>query len=148
MGIPYLTSPPKKYDDIPMTDFTDTIDNIRRWSGELNEQIGPLGWTTYGLNDDGRAMTSIATISCHIGSMVNSKHVFQVPANLHNECNSLTKEMTGEPFVTSTYLLMVNQGVWWEIIRSPTTGSGIGFTLRGLDLDTVASEEQGVRDAD
>ena len=67
-------------------------------------RIGPDGCTDIGLYPlDQHASRAVGIL---IGYPHDGECVFAIPADMHNECNSLHREMTGEPVVSAAFLFM------------------------------------------
>mmetsp|Transcript_6298 Transcript_6298/g.11083 ORF Transcript_6298/g.11083 Transcript_6298/m.11083 type:complete len:420 (-) Transcript_6298:55-1314(-) len=141
-AIPYLQQRGPSADD-PADMINDAIDHIIKWTDPLFQRIGPEGCTAMGVDPiTCRVESGFSVVSILIGTLGNGgEHIFTIPANLYNQCDDLNREMTGECFSPATFLLMLNQGIWWEARR--VSGSGIGFCTRLMDVDVVLSEEEG-----
>jgi hypothetical protein len=79
-----------------------------------------------------------------IGYPHDGECVFTIPADMHNECDSLSREMTGEPVVSAAFFFMLNSGICWESIHDQH-GNATGFAIRGMNMKSNTSEEEGVR---
>lgn len=135
--------------DAPMGLVQDAIEHITRWSKSMINRIGSEGCTDIGLDPHTRRISSGRNdVDIFIGYPANGEHIFSIPADMYNQCDTLNREMTGEPLVPATFFLMLNTGVWWEAKRDPDTGSAVGFAFRAMDIDMQLCEEDGLRLAD
>ena len=140
LAIPHLHKSNAEY-GMPMDVLGPAIEHVLKWSDRMINRIGPEGYTDIGVNPHDRR------VSCGISDvdilMQNGEPVFSIPANLYNQCDSLNRELTGEPIIPSVFFMMLNTGVWWESKTDPDTGSAVGFSFRGMDMDLHLSEEEG-----
>ena len=143
LAIPHLHKSNAEY-GMPMDVIGPAIEHVRKWSIRMINRIGPEGCTDIGINPhDRRVSCGISDVNILIGYPQNGEPVFSIPASLYNQCDALNRELTGEPIIPSVFFMMLNTGVWWECQRDPDTGSAVGFSFRGMDMDLHLSEEEG-----
>ena len=138
VAIPHLhTSDKGDCGMVPMDVIGNGIDHVTKWSRGMLRRIGPEGCTDIGINPhDRRVSHGRASIGILLGYPERgAEHIFSIPADVYNQCDSLNRELTGEPLNPPVFFLMLNSGVWWEARRDPGTGSAMGFSFRGGDMD-------------
>ena len=87
------------------------LTHVRFWSQRMINRIGPEGCTDIGLNPLDRHASRAVDIL--IGYPHDGECVFTIPADMHNECNSLSREMTGEPVVSAAFFFYAEQ---WNVL--------------------------------
>lgn len=142
--IPYLYKSPHANSNLPMQLINESIHHIISWSDTMTRRIGPEGCTAIGLDSEQRVLPTQQGVDILMGL---GEHVLNIPSNLYDQCDDLSRKMTGEPFVPASLFLMLNAGIWWEVRRQPN-GDAIGFGFRGMDLDVHLTEEEGKRRAE
>ncbi len=137
-AIPYLHKSSAERGD-PMHILGDAIQHVQDWSDTMVRRVGPDGCTV---------LPGEEKVDILIGNVHSGRHVFSIPTSLWNQMDSLNREMTGESFLSYVPFMMLNTGIWWESVKNPRTGSALGFTFRGMDLEMRISEEEGIRRAE
>ena len=116
-----------------MDQATSALQDIVRWTGEVRDNVGPLGITTVGATSDPVVILQANQV------------LFQIPQKYYRSVNVLNEKLTGEHYLSPVIFVdMLHRGIWWEHCQNPEDGGAVGFTVRCAALDVLQSYEEGL----
>jgi hypothetical protein len=105
----------------PVKLLVNAISYASIWSDRMISRVGSEGCSE---------IKTPSIVKIYIGY----QHILSIPTDMYNECDSVSRAMTGEPLLPCVFLFMLNSGGCWES-RQDDNGNAIGFTFRGMDMD-------------